>query len=142
MSNRNGTGSWKLIWRNCGCSGFSRKFRSPATLRERTARRVSAPKPQRHRPSCTLAVICGYDARRSGKRASAEDAVFDSHQDVFHFLITCRSERPQAESCPQATGSANGASGSLSPGSRRLHPRGLKSPSIGLVRNSVTSELP
>ena len=29
ISNRNGTGSCKLIWRNCGCSGFRRKFRSP-----------------------------------------------------------------------------------------------------------------
>jgi hypothetical protein len=29
VSNRNGIGSWKLIRPNCGCFGFSRKFRSP-----------------------------------------------------------------------------------------------------------------
>ncbi len=29
MSNRNGTGSRNWIRRNCGCSGFSTKFRSP-----------------------------------------------------------------------------------------------------------------
>jgi hypothetical protein len=28
-SSQNGTGSWKRRSRNCGCSGFSRKFRSP-----------------------------------------------------------------------------------------------------------------
>ena len=36
-----------------------------------------------------------------GAVASAEAAVFDSYQDVFHFLYSLgRSERRQSESCP------------------------------------------
>jgi hypothetical protein len=164
MSNRNGTGSWKSIWPNCGCSGFSRKFRS-SDVKEGTDSTAEFARRSHSSPSCRV-VYCslttsvaqcsgnslsvkisgetssgkslsqsrtcrgvhrtnapesreplmngfhsckprGRLSNSSGRRpvlnprhhtvdmmrgkavkhASAQDAVFDSHQDIFHFLI-------------------------------------------------------